>query len=92
MLFRSILRRRRAGKPLFAGDRSHVYDQLVDRGNSRAAAVLTCVVAQVALVAIGLLALHLGPVWAVTTAALSVAGLVLVAACGGFLARTEIPR
>ena len=28
----AIVRRRRAGAPLFGGDRSHVYDQLVDRG------------------------------------------------------------
>ena len=28
----AIVRRLRARRPLFAGDRSHVYDQLVDRG------------------------------------------------------------
>ncbi len=28
----TLLRRRIAGQPLFAGDRSHVYDQLTDRG------------------------------------------------------------
>lgn len=28
----TILRRGRAGRPLFAGDRSHIYDQLHDRG------------------------------------------------------------
>lgn len=88
----AILRRRRAGKPLFAGDRSHVYDQLVDRGRTRVQAVVVCIVGQAALVAVGLVALHLGAVWAVTTAALSVAGLVAVAAWGGFLARTETTR
>ncbi len=30
--FLALLRRRRLGRPIFAGDRSHLYDQLVDRG------------------------------------------------------------
>ena len=30
----AMVRRRRAGKPLMQGDRSHFYDQLVDRGHS----------------------------------------------------------
>jgi len=51
----AIVRRLRAGRPLFQGDRGHVYDQLVDRGWSRNASVLACVAAQavLALAAVG---------------------------------------
>ena len=30
----AVLRRRRSGRPIFTGDRSHFYDQLIDRGIS----------------------------------------------------------
>ena len=49
----AIIRRARARRPIFAGDRSHVYDQLVDRGRSRVQAVLCCVAAQVVFAAAG---------------------------------------
>jgi UDP-N-acetylmuramyl pentapeptide phosphotransferase/UDP-N-acetylglucosamine-1-phosphate transferase len=52
----AILRRVRARRSLFGGDRSHVYDQLVDRGYSRGWAVVTCVAAQ-AILALGAIAI-----------------------------------
>ena len=42
----AIIRRARARRPIFDGDRSHVYDQLVDRGRTRVQAVLCCIAAQ----------------------------------------------
>lgn len=42
------------GKPIFKGDRSHFYDQLVDRGLSVRQAVLVCYGLAVLLVAIGI--------------------------------------
>ncbi len=88
----AIVRRRRTGAPLFSGDRSHVYDQLVDRGQSNVQAVLECVAAQVLLTAIGVFAVRWSTVWAVIAATLCVAVLVTVATWGGFLSRTEQPR
>jgi UDP-GlcNAc:undecaprenyl-phosphate/decaprenyl-phosphate GlcNAc-1-phosphate transferase len=50
----AIVRRRRAGRPLFQGDRGHVYDQLVDMGWSAERSVLACAVTQAVFVALGL--------------------------------------
>lgn len=50
----AIMRRWLARRPLFTGDRSHVYDQLVDSGRSNTSAVLMCVGAQAGLCAAGL--------------------------------------
>ncbi|MFM7270474.1 MAG: glycosyltransferase family 4 protein [Actinomycetes bacterium] len=81
----AIVRRRLAGRPLFAGDRSHLYDQLVDRGASRTAAVGRMVAAQVVLTSLGVAAVHLpGPLaW---TVLLVSAGILAVLVVGrGFL-------
>lgn len=84
----AILRRLRAHRPLFSGDRSHVYDQLVDRGRSRGEAVLLCIVAQGVVAAIGILAWHLAPIAALVVAA-GVGGATLVAAFAfGFTSST----
>ncbi|MEY2591685.1 MAG: UDP-GlcNAc:undecaprenyl-phosphate/decaprenyl-phosphate GlcNAc-phosphate transferase [Acidimicrobiaceae bacterium] len=84
----AVLRRMRAGQPLFVGDRGHVYDQLVDRGWSapRAAAVLVLLQAVLAAVAAAAAHLPTGPATAVVV--LSLAALVVLAAAGGFLATT----
>lgn len=55
----AIARRKLAGKPIFKGDRSHFYDQLVDRGLSVRKTVLACyllgaVAGGLALAALGL--------------------------------------
>jgi UDP-GlcNAc:undecaprenyl-phosphate/decaprenyl-phosphate GlcNAc-1-phosphate transferase len=52
----AIVRRRRAGRPLFQGDRGHVYDQLVDMGWTPERSTLACAAAQAGLVALGLAA------------------------------------
>ncbi len=85
----AILRRRRSGLALFAGDRSHVYDQLVDRGQSRVQAVLECVAAQAVLTAIGVFAIHSSAVTAVLVSTVSVCVLAVIATWGGFLSRKE---
>lgn len=69
----AILRRWRARRPLFAGDRGHVYDQLVDRGWSAPRAVAACVTAQAAFVVLGLSFASLPP----GPAALAVGGVVI---------------
>ena len=56
----AILRRWRVHRPLFEGDRGHVYDQLVDGGWSPTTAVAGCVGAQAVFTGIGLLASQLG--------------------------------
>jgi len=81
----AILRRRRAGAPLFAGDRSHVYDQLVDRGRSRPEAVLVMVVAQAVLATAGVLVAHLPTAAGVSVAVLSAGILTALVGRGGFL-------
>ncbi|MDQ1447124.1 MAG: UDP-GlcNAc:undecaprenyl-phosphate/decaprenyl-phosphate GlcNAc-phosphate transferase, partial [Actinomycetota bacterium] len=55
----AIVRRLRAGRPLLAGDRGHVYDQLVDRGWQASAAVVACVLAQAAFTGAGIAITHL---------------------------------
>lgn len=84
----ALVRRRRAGRPLFAGDRSHVYDQLVDRGQTRAQAVLECIALQAVLVAVGVLVFHLAAGWAIALAAVVLVALALLATRGGFVSRT----
>ena len=51
----TLIRRRARRQPLFLGDRSHVYDQLVDRGWSIQRVVLITAAAQAVLVAVWLL-------------------------------------
>jgi UDP-GlcNAc:undecaprenyl-phosphate/decaprenyl-phosphate GlcNAc-1-phosphate transferase len=65
----AIVRRRRAGRPLFQGDRGHVYDQLVDRGWSSERSTLACAAAQAGFVALGLVASTLAAGAAVTLVA-----------------------
>jgi UDP-GlcNAc:undecaprenyl-phosphate GlcNAc-1-phosphate transferase len=74
----AVIRRWRAKRPLFTGDRGHVYDQLVDRTWSPENATLACIAVQamLALVAIGVAHLSYGA--AVATALTTV---VVVAAC-----------
>jgi UDP-GlcNAc:undecaprenyl-phosphate GlcNAc-1-phosphate transferase len=51
----AVFRRWRSGKPVFEGDRSHFYDQLVQRGLSVRRTVLICYACTVVSGAIGLL-------------------------------------
>jgi UDP-GlcNAc:undecaprenyl-phosphate GlcNAc-1-phosphate transferase len=76
----AIVRRRRAGRPLFQGDRGHVYDQLVDMGWSSERSTLACAAAQAVFVALGLAASALAAGPAVTLVA-----VVVVVVGGGAL-------
>jgi hypothetical protein len=73
-----VLRRWRAKRPLFTGDRGHVYDQLVDRAWSAERATLACIVVQVALALIAIAVAQLSDGAAVTIAASTI---VVVAGC-----------
>ena len=81
----AVLRRRAAGRPLFTGDRDHVYDQLVRRGWSTARTTSVFTVAQAVMVGLGLLAARAAPALSaaiVGTSALALFGGVVA---GGFL-------
>jgi len=60
----AVLRRWRNRRPLFAGDRSHVYDQLADRGWPIVRVLAACAAVQLAATAAGLVSWHLGAVGA----------------------------
>lgn len=81
----AMVRRHRAGVPLFSGDRGHVYDQLVDRGRSRGVAVLVLVGLQVVLALIAVGVVHLDSGWAIAVSAACAAALAGVAGAGGFV-------
>jgi UDP-GlcNAc:undecaprenyl-phosphate GlcNAc-1-phosphate transferase len=83
----AILRRSLEHRPLFVGDRSHIYDQLVDRGWRIEASTAGCVILQGALAALGVLAAGLDVRWAIGVSVVSVVGVVALAATGGFLGR-----
>ena len=57
----AIVRRLRARRPLLSGDRSHVYDQLVDRGMSVGRSTLVCVGTQLVFTVLGVFATHADP-------------------------------
>jgi UDP-GlcNAc:undecaprenyl-phosphate/decaprenyl-phosphate GlcNAc-1-phosphate transferase len=80
----AVLRRSFAGQPLLQGDRSHVYDQLVDRGWRVETSTALCVLIQGALAALGVLAAGLAPKWALAITAVTVLGVIVVAAAKGF--------
>jgi UDP-GlcNAc:undecaprenyl-phosphate GlcNAc-1-phosphate transferase len=50
----AILRRAIAGKPIYLGDRSHIYDQLVDKGFTVRQTALFCYTLQLGFVFFGL--------------------------------------
>ena len=85
-LMATVVRRRVAGARLFAGDRSHLYDQLRDRGMSVAAVVASAGVAQALFVGTALL---LDRSTSVVLQAASLAGITAaifsLLAVGGFL-------
>jgi UDP-GlcNAc:undecaprenyl-phosphate GlcNAc-1-phosphate transferase len=84
----AVLRRLRSRRGLFAGDRSHIYDQLVDRGRSRNVAVAAYVATQAALVAAAVGAVHLSAAAAGPIVAGCAVVLLAVVAALGFLAPT----
>ncbi len=81
----ALVRRIRNKRPIFGGDRSHFYDQLVDRGFSLRMSVVVCYVLAVlaVVVAVGTLALrtrHVALLYVLILAAVAV-----LAALGGFI-------
>ena len=64
----AVLRRLRMHAPLFAGDRSHPYDRLVDAGWSHERTVATYIAAQAVLSAVGIAATRLSSSSAVAVA------------------------
>jgi len=55
----AVVRRLRNRRPIMAGDRSHFYDQLVDRGLSVRQTVLVCYALAVLFAALGCLAIYI---------------------------------
>ncbi|MGZ8752701.1 MAG: glycosyltransferase family 4 protein [Acidimicrobiia bacterium] len=81
----AVVRRLRTGHPLFVGDRSHVYDQLVDRGWSVRGSTVVLALSQTVLAAVGVFAAGLGVAGALVC---TVSGALVVAAVavrGGFV-------
>lgn len=85
----AVLRRKRSGARLSAGDRGHVYDQLVRRGWSRNRSVAAYVVAQVVLAVLALIAVRLSPGLAGATVGASALALLGTVAAMGFLTPTH---
>jgi UDP-GlcNAc:undecaprenyl-phosphate GlcNAc-1-phosphate transferase len=85
----AIVRRVRARRPIFSGDRSHVYDQLVDRGRSRQQAVGLCVAAQALLVAVGVLAWNVPDAFGAALSIGTVVVLVVAVRVMGFVTPME---
>lgn len=84
----AVLRRKRSGARLSAGDRSHVYDQLVHRGWSRNRSVAAYVVAQALLAALAVVAVDLSPGLAGATVGVGALALLGTVAAFGFLTPT----
>lgn len=80
----TLARRRLGGRPLFEGDRSHVYDQLRDRGMPVRRVALTSAALQALLVVVTVLAERLigGPAAVVVLVVVAAALLVLAKARG----------
>jgi UDP-GlcNAc:undecaprenyl-phosphate GlcNAc-1-phosphate transferase len=78
----AIWRRLASHRPLFTGDRSHLYDQLVDRGLGVGASTATCAGLQVVFSALGVVAAGLGSptALAVTVGTAAAAAVVAVRA------------
>ncbi len=89
----TLLRRRLSGMPLFAGDRSHVYDQLSDRGWSIARVVGTAASAQVAIAGLVIAVDRIFQPNAAIAVLAMVFGAVLGGLwLGGFVRPAELPR
>ena len=91
----AIIRRRRAGQSLLAGDRGHPYDRMVARGRSALTASLSYIVLQAlitCIVVLVVLVVHVGSVGVAVIVDVLVAVLVLIAASlvGGLTPDAEV--
>jgi UDP-GlcNAc:undecaprenyl-phosphate GlcNAc-1-phosphate transferase len=88
----TLLRRRMNDRPLFLGDRSHIYDQLRDRGMSVPTIAILAAATQAVLLGLVILAERsLGSTWGLITLAIVLVALLAVLARLGFL-RVDEPR
>jgi UDP-GlcNAc:undecaprenyl-phosphate GlcNAc-1-phosphate transferase len=87
----AVVRRARARAPLFTGDRSHLYDQLAQRGWPTAATSVACAGLQGVLVALGLLATRAGSSASLAIVVATALAVLAGAAAGGFLS-SAAPR
>jgi UDP-GlcNAc:undecaprenyl-phosphate GlcNAc-1-phosphate transferase len=85
----AIVRRLRARRPVFAGDRSHVYDQLVDRGMAVPVVALACACSQLVVGGGGLLVASLDTTAAIVLSALSCVVIAAGALAFGFVSSTD---
>ncbi len=87
----AIVRRWRCGKPILQGDRSHFYDQLVDRGYSVRQVVVICYALTAIYAAVGL-----APIWLRLRYILVLYAIVLVLTVVGIvwarMVRVDDPR
>ncbi|MSO37015.1 MAG: undecaprenyl/decaprenyl-phosphate alpha-N-acetylglucosaminyl 1-phosphate transferase [Acidimicrobiia bacterium] len=81
----AILRRLRLHERLFIGDRSHIYDQLIDQGHTVPISTLLCVAAQVPLSAAGVFGAQLSPLSALAVTVVGVGSVFTAALLCGFL-------
>ena len=81
----AILRRLKEGIPMFSGDRSHIYDQLCDRGIPPRSVVLIMVMAQSILALLGVIASNLTSTASVSVMLLSAGILIAITVRAGFL-------
>jgi len=81
----AIVRRLRAGNPIFSGDRSHIYDQLCDRGIPAKRVLVIMVLAQMVLALLGVLASRLSSTASVSVMLLSAGILIAITVRAGFL-------
>lgn len=88
----TILRRARSRTPLFAGDRSHLYDQLTDRGWSPWRVLRTIWIVHLGLALVGLGVARLSSFTAVIVGAVVVTLMLLGAGLLGFLGPEHHPR
>ena len=87
----TLVRRWRMQRPIFAGDRSHLYDQMLDRGWSVWPVLLIAWAVQSGLVGVGLLLAEQSPVLATTGAVLTFAGTMYVLSRLGFFSPRTTP-
>lgn len=87
----AMFRRWRAGRSIFEGDRSHFYDQLVQRGLSVRQTVLVCYLLAIVFTATGLMVMEVRTLWALL-AYLGVCSLTTILTFATGLTTPEEPR
>lgn len=89
-LVATVVRRWSAGRPLFQGDRSHLYDQLRQRGWTVRAVCVAAITAQVGFIALALMLDVLDMGWWSIVPVLAVASVAFIGLDRGGLLRVEL--